>query len=102
MSGASCLRSLCRRRFPSPRLLFALFPPALPPVRTTLRPLPCAHRPGPPLQLGFDVFNALDLMDNITFLDKQLFGKGDGHLQYYLYNYRLKAFPPNELGLVLL
>ncbi|KAI9832590.1 MAG: glycylpeptide N-tetradecanoyltransferase [Phylliscum demangeonii] len=35
-----------------------------------------------------DVFNALTLLDNCLFLDKQKFGPGDGHLNYYLYNYR--------------
>ncbi|XP_021097747.1 glycylpeptide N-tetradecanoyltransferase 2 isoform X4 [Heterocephalus glaber] len=37
---------------------------------------------------GFDVFNALDLMENKTFLEKLKFGVGDGNLQYYLYNWR--------------
>uniref|UniRef100_A0AAY4CM71 Glycylpeptide N-tetradecanoyltransferase n=1 Tax=Denticeps clupeoides TaxID=299321 RepID=A0AAY4CM71_9TELE len=37
---------------------------------------------------GFDVFNALDLMENKTFLDKLKFGIGDGNLQYYLYNWK--------------
>jgi glycylpeptide N-tetradecanoyltransferase len=41
-------------------------------------------------------------MDNSAFLDELLFGKGDGHLQYYLYNYRLNTIQPQELGLVLL
>ena len=35
----------------------------------------------------FDVFNALTLLDNTLFLDEQKFGKGDGQLHYYLYNY---------------
>lgn len=39
-------------------------------------------------QKGFDVFNALDLMENKTFLEKLKFGIGDGNLQYYLYNWR--------------
>ncbi|KAI5449375.1 glycylpeptide N-tetradecanoyltransferase [Naganishia albida] len=37
---------------------------------------------------GFDVFNALSLMDNNLFLHDQLFGPGDGYLNYYLYNWR--------------
>ena len=40
------------------------------------------------LQASFDVFNALDLMDNKEFLEKLKFGIGDGNLQYYLYNWR--------------
>jgi glycylpeptide N-tetradecanoyltransferase len=39
-------------------------------------------------QLGFDVFNALSLLDNALFLDDLKFGPGDGHLNYYLFNYR--------------
>ncbi|KAI9841594.1 MAG: glycylpeptide N-tetradecanoyltransferase [Sclerophora amabilis] len=39
-------------------------------------------------QLNFDVLNALTLLDNPLFLEKQKFGKGDGQLHYYLYNYR--------------
>lgn len=40
------------------------------------------------VQKGFDVFNALDLMENKTFLEKLKFGIGDGNLQYYLYNWK--------------
>jgi glycylpeptide N-tetradecanoyltransferase len=36
----------------------------------------------------FDVFNALSLLDNGLFLEEQKFGKGDGQLHYYLYNYK--------------
>ncbi|KAI3671649.1 hypothetical protein L1987_87389 [Smallanthus sonchifolius] len=52
---------------------------------------------------GYDVFNALDVMENEVFLKELKFGPGDGQLQYYLYNYRLnQALGPSELGLVLL
>jgi glycylpeptide N-tetradecanoyltransferase len=37
--------------------------------------------------LKFDVFNALTILDNALFLEQQKFGKGDGQLHYYLYNY---------------
>lgn len=51
----------------------------------------------------FDVFNALDVMQNETFLKELKFGPGDGKLHYYLYNYRLKhVLRSSELGLVLL
>lgn len=40
------------------------------------------------MQFNFDVFNALTLLDNPLFLDQQKFAPGDGHLHYYLYNYR--------------
>jgi glycylpeptide N-tetradecanoyltransferase len=53
---------------------------------------------------GYDVFNALDLMDNASFLKELKFGIGDGALQYYLYNWRMGNAPlqPKELGLILL
>ncbi|XP_075505238.1 glycylpeptide N-tetradecanoyltransferase 1-like [Primulina tabacum] len=51
----------------------------------------------------FDVFNALDVMQNEIFLKELKFGPGDGKLHYYLYNYRLKhVLRSSELGLVLL
>ncbi|KPJ16728.1 Glycylpeptide N-tetradecanoyltransferase [Papilio machaon] len=50
---------------------------------------------------GFDVFNALDLMDNKEFLEPLKFGIGDGNLQYYLYNWRCPSVTPNKIGLVL-
>lgn len=50
---------------------------------------------------GFDVFNALDLMENKNFLETLKFGIGDGNLQYYLYNWRCPPIPPNKIGLVL-
>ncbi|KAK0598384.1 hypothetical protein LWI29_034158 [Acer saccharum] len=54
-------------------------------------------------QKGFDVFNALDVMQNETFVKELKFGPGDGKLHYYLYNYRIKhALRSSELGLVLL
>jgi len=52
--------------------------------------------------LGFDVFNALNVMENDTFLRTLKFGIGDGHLQYYLYNWRCPEMQSNQVGLVLL
>ncbi|XP_072028638.1 glycylpeptide N-tetradecanoyltransferase 2-like [Amphiura filiformis] len=52
-------------------------------------------------QAGFDVFNALDLMDNKQFLEKLKFGIGDGNLQYYLYNWRCPPMQPDQISLVL-
>ena len=49
----------------------------------------------------FDVFNALDLMENTSFLEKLKFGIGDGNLQYYLYNWKCPAMVPKKIGLVL-
>lgn len=54
-------------------------------------------------QKDFDVFNALDVMQNQSFLKELKFGPGDGQLHYYLYNYRMRnGIAPSELGLVLL
>ena len=54
-------------------------------------------------QRDYDVFNALDVMQNESFLKELKFGPGDGKLHYYLYNYRIKhAVKSSELGLVLL
>ena len=52
-------------------------------------------------QSDFDVFNALDLMDNPEFLEKLKFGIGDGNLQYYLYNWRCPPMKNENVGLVL-
>ena len=49
----------------------------------------------------FDVFNALDLMENSEFLEKLKFGIGDGNLQYYLYNWKCPEMVPEKIGLVL-
>lgn len=54
-------------------------------------------------QKDYDVFNALDVMANESFLKELKFGPGDGKLHYYLYNYRIRQeLKPSELGLVLL
>ncbi|XP_070566457.1 glycylpeptide N-tetradecanoyltransferase 2-like [Ptychodera flava] len=52
-------------------------------------------------QKDFDVFNALDLMENKSFLEKLKFGIGDGNLQYYLYNWRCPSMQAEKVGLVL-
>eukprot|EP00940_MAST-03C_sp_MAST-3C-sp2_P002815 g2815.t1 len=51
---------------------------------------------------GADVFNALDLMENKVFLKNLKFGMGDGHLQYYLYNWRSPTLESENVGIVLL
>jgi len=52
---------------------------------------------------GFDVFNALDIMDNRTFLQELIFSPGDGCLNYYLYNWKLgtSMIKPQDIGIVL-
>jgi len=50
----------------------------------------------------FDVFNALNVMENEAFLKELKFGIGDGFLQYYLYNWKCPKIEPSGMGLVLL
>jgi len=52
--------------------------------------------------LGFDVYNALDLMENGPLLRDLKFGIGDGRLQYYIYNWQCPQMMPKEVGLILL
>merc|ERR1712071_384082 len=49
-----------------------------------------------------DVFNALNLMQNDSFLEELKFGIGDGNLQYYLYNWACPAMESKNVGIVLL
>jgi len=51
---------------------------------------------------GFDVFNALELMDNGPVLKELEFGEGDGKLQFYVYNYKTKPMPSGQVGVVML
>lgn len=53
-------------------------------------------------QAGFDVFNALNVMENESFLNELKFGVGDGCLQYYLYNWKCPEMEHPNVGLVLL
>lgn len=53
-------------------------------------------------KLGFDVFNALNIMENETVFTDLLFGKGSGTLKYYFYNFMTPEIKPNELGIVLM
>jgi glycylpeptide N-tetradecanoyltransferase len=53
-------------------------------------------------QHDFDVFNALNVMENDSFLKELKFGIGDGFLQYYLYNWKCPKIEPCGIGLVLL
>lgn len=43
-----------------------------------------------------------DLMENGKFVRELKFGIGDGHLQYYLFNYRFPDVEPKDMALVLL
>ncbi|KAG0010501.1 glycylpeptide N-tetradecanoyltransferase [Podila clonocystis] len=50
----------------------------------------------------FDVYNALNLMDNALFTEDLKFGPGDGYLHYYLYNWRCRDVDSLKVGLVML
>ena len=55
------------------------------------------------MRRGHDVFNALDIFENASFLKELKFGIGDGRLRYYLYNWRVaKELEASQVGLVLL
>ena len=41
-------------------------------------------------------------MANEQVIGELKFGKGDGNLNYYLYNFRCKEMTPKEMGLLLL
>ncbi|KAI7985078.1 Glycylpeptide N-tetradecanoyltransferase 1 [Camellia lanceoleosa] len=49
-------------------------------------------------QNDYDVFNALDVMQNESFLKELKFGPGDGKLHYYLYNYRVLLMSQGKNG----
>jgi len=51
---------------------------------------------------GMDVFNALEQMKNGEFFEALKFGKGDGNLQYYLYNWCCPTMDSKDVGIVLL
>ncbi|ORZ37236.1 Myristoyl-CoA:protein N-myristoyltransferase, N-terminal domain-domain-containing protein [Catenaria anguillulae PL171] len=53
-------------------------------------------------QTDHDVFNCLALMDNPSVLKELQFGKGDGVLHYYLYNWRCKEMDGREVASVLM
>lgn len=52
--------------------------------------------------MKFDVFNCLDLLGNDVFIGDLKFGKGDGNLHYYLYNYKCVDVDHGDVGLVML
>ena len=40
-------------------------------------------------------------MENKLFLEELKFGMGDGHLHYYLYNFKCPELPPDKVGVAL-
>ena len=50
---------------------------------------------------GFDVFNALDIMDNAAAFSACKFKEGIGQLHYYLYNYQCPELASNQIAAVM-
>lgn len=46
--------------------------------------------------------NALEVMDNQTFLSDLKFGVGDGELKFYLFNWRCRQMNPSQVGFIVL
>ncbi len=66
------------------------------------RPHARAHPPASTTIITLETHKKTDV-DNPPPPEQTLkFGIGDGHLQYYLFNWRCKEITPEEVGLVLL
>lgn len=50
---------------------------------------------------GFDIFSALDVMDNQSFLEKLKFSIHDDSLHYYLYNWKCPSMSPDKVRFLL-
>ena len=44
------------------------------------------------------MFNALDVMENLSFLEDLKFGIGDGNLHYYFYNWKCPEVTPDKVS----
>jgi hypothetical protein len=52
--------------------------------------------------LGFHVFNCLDILRNESFLRNLKFSEGDGTLNYYLYNWKTQQISPGDCAVMML
>ena len=52
-------------------------------------------------RLGYDVFNCLHILNYGAAFDALKFGKGDGTLQYYVFNWKMPQLQPEQLGIIL-
>ena len=52
-------------------------------------------------KFDFDVFNALDIMENSQVFEKLKFDAGDGTLKYYIYNWGCHSMISYDIGLIL-
>lgn len=52
--------------------------------------------------MGFDVCNVVNILQNGEYLDELKFGSGDGKLNYYFYNWAYPRLEPSQVALVML
>jgi glycylpeptide N-tetradecanoyltransferase len=50
--------------------------------------------------IGFDVLNCLNIMNNHVFIDRLGFIPGDGELCYYLFNWKTNPLEPEQIGVL--
>ena len=51
---------------------------------------------------GFDVFNLTEVMQHKKVLEELMFKVGDGKLHHYLFNWRVPAVNPEDIGIVMM
>lgn len=53
-------------------------------------------------QDNFDVFNVTEVMQHKRVLEDLMFKVGDGKLHHYLYNWKVPACEPEDIGIILM
>lgn len=51
---------------------------------------------------GFDVFNLTEVMQHKKVLEDLMFKIGDGKLHHYLFNWRVPAMNPEDIGIIMM
>jgi glycylpeptide N-tetradecanoyltransferase len=51
---------------------------------------------------GFDVFNVTEVCQHKQVLDDLMFKVGDGKLHHYLYNWKVPACQPEDIGIIMM
>jgi len=51
---------------------------------------------------GFDVFNVTEVCQHKKVLDELMFKMGDGKLHHYIYNWKVPACAPEDIGIILM
>lgn len=52
--------------------------------------------------MNCDVFNCLEILNNHIFLEELKFGKGDGTLQFYMFNWNTDPIDNHKVGIIML